>query len=35
LNLSVAAIWPERERLRAQRRSRKILKEPARDQVGA
>jgi Ner family transcriptional regulator len=35
LNLPVAAIWPERERLRTERRARKILKEPARDRVGA
>lgn len=35
LNLKVSAIWPERERLRTERRARKILKQPARDQVGA
>jgi Ner family transcriptional regulator len=35
LKLPVSAIWPARERLRAQRGSRKILKEPARNQVGA
>lgn len=33
LNLPVATIWPERERLREVRRARKILKEPARDQA--
>jgi Ner family transcriptional regulator len=35
LNLPVSTIWPARERVRQARRSRKILKEPARDQVGA
>jgi Ner family transcriptional regulator len=31
LNLKVSAIWPEREQLRAKRRARKVLKEPARE----
>lgn len=35
LSLPVSAIWPAREKLRVQRRSRKILKEPAHDQEPA
>lgn len=35
LNLPISAIWPERVRIREARRARKLLKEPARDQVGS